>query len=45
MGTRQWNVKQYSRFLSRLIEKKKVKPLWIFSHESLERGARRIRAT
>jgi glutathione-independent formaldehyde dehydrogenase len=33
MGTGQANVKQYNRFLSRLIEKDKVKPSWIVSHE------------
>ncbi|MCC2633313.1 glutathione-independent formaldehyde dehydrogenase [Ramlibacter sp.] len=33
MGTGQANVKAYNRFLSRLIEKDKVKPSWIVSHE------------
>lgn len=37
MGTGQANVKAYNRLLSRLIEKDKVKPSWIVSHElSLE---------
>jgi len=39
MGTGQCNVKAYNRFLSRLIEKDKVKPSWILSHEcTLEEG-------
>jgi glutathione-independent formaldehyde dehydrogenase len=39
MGTGQANVKAYNRFLSRLIEKDKVKPSWIVSHElPLERA-------
>ena len=39
MGTGQANVKAYNRFLSRLIEKNKVKPSWIVSHElPLERA-------
>jgi threonine dehydrogenase-like Zn-dependent dehydrogenase len=39
MGTGQCNVKAYNRFLSRLIEKEKVKPSWIVSHEcTLEEG-------
>ncbi len=33
MGTSQANVKAYNRLLSRLIEKDKVKPSWIVSHE------------
>lgn len=33
MGTGQANVKAYNRLLSRLIEKDKVKPSWIVSHE------------
>lgn len=33
MGTGQANVKAYNRFLSRLIEKDKVKPSWIVSQE------------
>lgn len=33
MGTGQANVKAYNRMLSRLIEKDKVKPSWIVSHE------------
>jgi threonine dehydrogenase-like Zn-dependent dehydrogenase len=33
MGTGQANVKVYNRLLSRLIEKDKVKPSWIVSHE------------
>ncbi|MCG2593285.1 glutathione-independent formaldehyde dehydrogenase [Ramlibacter sp. XY19] len=33
MATGQANVKAYNRFLSRLIEKDKVKPSWIVSHE------------
>ncbi|HWI83658.1 glutathione-independent formaldehyde dehydrogenase [Ramlibacter sp.] len=33
IGTGQANVKAYNRFLSRLIEKDKVKPSWIVSHE------------
>lgn len=33
LATGQANVKQYNRFLSRLIEKDKVKPSWIISHE------------
>ena len=40
MGTGQANVKAYNRFLSRLIEKDKVKPSWIVSHElPLEQAA------
>jgi glutathione-independent formaldehyde dehydrogenase len=40
MGTGQANVKAYNRFLSRLIEKDKVKPSWIVSHEMpLEQAA------
>jgi glutathione-independent formaldehyde dehydrogenase len=39
MGTGQANVKAYNRLLSRLIEKDKVKPSWIVSHElPLEQG-------
>ena len=39
MGTGQANVKAYNRLLSRLIEKDKVKPSWIVSHElPLERA-------
>ena len=39
MATGQANVKAYNRFLSRLIEKDKVKPSWIVSHElPLERA-------
>ena len=39
MGTGQANVKAYNRFLSKLIEKDKVKPSWIVSHElPLERA-------
>ena len=39
MGTGQANVKAYNRMLSRLIEKDKVKPSWIVSHElSLEKA-------
>ena len=39
IGTGQANVKAYNRFLSRLIEKDKVKPSWIVSHElPLEQG-------
>jgi len=33
MGTGQANVKAYNRLLSRLIEKDRVKPSWIVSHE------------
>ena len=33
MGTGQCPVKAYNRFLSRLIERDKVKPSWIVSHE------------
>lgn len=33
IGTGQANVKAYNRFLSRLIERDKVKPSWIVSHE------------
>ena len=33
MGTGQANVKGYNRLLSRLIEKDRVKPSWIVSHE------------
>ncbi|RYG56448.1 MAG: aldehyde dehydrogenase, partial [Alphaproteobacteria bacterium] len=33
MGTGQCNVKAYNRFLSRLIEKDKVRPSFIVSHE------------
>jgi glutathione-independent formaldehyde dehydrogenase len=33
IGTGQANVKAYNRLLSRLIEKDKVKPSWIVSHE------------
>ena len=33
MGTGQANVKAYNRFLSRLIEKDRIKPSWIVSHE------------
>jgi glutathione-independent formaldehyde dehydrogenase len=33
MGTGQCNVKAHNRLLSRLIEKDKVKPSWIVSHE------------
>jgi glutathione-independent formaldehyde dehydrogenase len=33
MGTGQANVKAYNRLLSRLVEKDKVKPSWIVSHE------------
>jgi threonine dehydrogenase-like Zn-dependent dehydrogenase len=33
MATGQANVKKYNRLLSRLIEKDKVKPSWIVSHE------------
>jgi glutathione-independent formaldehyde dehydrogenase len=33
MGTGQANVKAYNRLLSRLIEKDKVKPSWIVSHQ------------
>lgn len=33
MGTGQANVKAYNRMLSRLIEKDKIKPSWIVSHE------------
>ena len=33
MGTGQANVKAYNRLLSRLIERDKVKPSWIVSHE------------
>jgi glutathione-independent formaldehyde dehydrogenase len=40
MGTGQANVKAYNRLLSRLIEKDKVKPSWIVSHElPLEKAA------
>ena len=33
MGTGQANVKAYNRLLSRLIEKHRIKPSWIVSHE------------
>ena len=33
MGTGQCNVKAYNRFLSRLIERDKVRPSWVVSHE------------
>jgi threonine dehydrogenase-like Zn-dependent dehydrogenase len=40
MGTGQANVKAYNRLLSRLIEKDRVKPSWIVSHElPLEKAA------